>query len=168
MRVNYHINAPFVRVKKEGENLGVMSKEQAQMKAREYGLDLVEIAPQAKPPVCIIVDFQKYLYDQKKKNKKQVQKPADLKEVRFRPVSGEHDINVKIDQIKKFLTEKRAVVINVFFKNKREFVFKDQGFQVIKNVISKVVVDEKLGEIGKLESYPRFEGKNIRAKVVPI
>ena len=107
VKINRFINSPFVRVTKDGENLGIMTNAQAQELADQEEADLVEIVPAAKPPVCAIMDYGKWKFDEKKKEKDQKQKTLQSKEVRLRPVSSDHDILHKVEKIKDFLKEKR-------------------------------------------------------------
>jgi len=124
--------------------------------ADEYGLDLVEISPTAKPPVCKIMDFGKYKYQQqmKERENKKKQHVIKLKEVRFRPRIGEHDLNMKVDHIRKFLSEGYKVKLTLMFRG-RELAHKEVGEQLINNVA------ESLSDIGVIEKTPSFEGRTI-------
>lgn len=164
MRINRNITAPVVRVTRQetGESLGVMSTQAAMDIAYRDGLDLVEIVPNANPPVASIMDFGKYLFDEKKKRKdqKSQQKQVQAKEIRLRPVSSDHDVNIKIEQLKKFLAEKRPVSVNMRFKN-RELAHKDAGWKTMDRIVKAVE------EVGKPESKPRFEGSTLSVRLVP-
>lgn len=125
-------------------------------------LDLVEISPNAKPPVCKIIDYKKFLYDQKKKQKalKSKQTKVVIKEIRFGPNTDEHDFNFKLNHAKKFLKEGAKVKAFVFFKG-RTIVFKERG-----EVLLLKFVDE-LEEYGLPESMPKMEGKKMIVNLVP-
>ena len=157
-RVNGMIKVSPVRVILDGQNLGMMPLQQAQELAYQHGLDLVEISPQ----ICSIMDYGKYRFDQKKEKKKQQSKSKAIaaKEVRLRPVSGDHDVEIKINQIKNFLMEKRIVFVTVVFKN-RELVHKDQGRKIIERIV------QETADVGRTESMPRFEGKHLSVRLIP-
>lgn len=139
-----------------------MSNQQAQELAYNEGLDLVEIAPNAVPPVCEILDFGKWRFDEKKKLKEQKSKQKSIqpKEIRLRPVSNEHDVGHKIEQLRQFLIEKRTVYVNMRFKN-REMAHKDQGRKIIEHLLSEVA------DIAKVEQTPRFEGSTLSVRLSP-
>jgi translation initiation factor IF-3 len=162
MRVNRNITAPQVRVTKDGENLGIMPIYQAQDLASKEDLDLVEIAPDAKPPVCAIMNFGKWRFDRKKEQKDQrsKMKATQSKEIRLRPVSSDHDVDIKIEQIKKFLKERRTCFVNIRFRN-RELAHKENGRRIIEKIVGAV---EK---IGRAESMPKFEGSTLSVRLVP-
>ncbi len=125
-------------------------------------LDLVEISPNAKPPVCKIIDYKKFLYDQKKKQKalKSKQTKVVIKEIRFGPNTDDHDFNFKLNHAKKFLSEGAKVKAFVFFKG-RTIVFKERG-----EVLLLKFVDE-LEEYGLPEAMPKMEGKKMIVNLVP-
>lgn len=164
-RVNWQIKAYRVRVVREEEQLGVMSSDDARKIAQEDGLDLVEIAPQANPPVCRIMDYGKFKFEQKIKKKecekKQRESQVQLKQLRLRPGIADHDTDVKINQAKKFLTEGCKVQFNLQFKGKREMSHKDQGFNVMKKVL------ESLNSMCIVENAPRLEGNKITCCLAP-
>lgn len=162
VRVNGNITARQVRVTKDGVNLGVMPTWQAQDLANRDDLDLVEIVPDGKPPVCSIMDFGKWKFDEKKKQKesRSKQKGIQAKEVRLRPVSSDHDVDIKIEQLKKFLLEKRICFVNIRFRN-REITHKDNGRRIIERIIKGVE------DVGRAESNPRFEGSTLSVRLVP-
>lgn len=137
-----------------------MSNQQANDLAFQEGLDLVEISSQAKPPVCAIMDFGKWKFDEKKKEKEQKQKTIQSKEVRLRPVSSDHDIAHKVQQVRTFLSEKRTVVINMRFKN-RELAHKENGKRIIEEVV------EMLKDVGVPLQMPRFEGSTLSVRFAP-
>lgn len=159
VRVNWQIRVPQVRLIKDDKQLGVVSIDKARKIAEEAGLDLVEVAPTAKPPVCKIIDFGRYRYEQQIKKKEQVKKQKEskiqLKELRLRPTIEKHDVDVKISQAKKFLEEGMKVQLNLLFKGQREISHKDQGFLVINNII------KSLEELAVLEKSPKFDGNKI-------
>lgn len=146
----------------DGQNLGVLSIQEAQEKANQLGLDLVEVVPNTDPPVCAIMDFGKYRFDQKKKLKEQQAKSKAIapKAIRLRPASDDHDVEIKIEQLKKFLAERRSVSINIIFKN-REIMHKEQGKKILEKIIAAV------DGIAKVELQPRFEGKNLSMRFQP-
>ncbi len=141
---------------------GVFPTEDAKKKAEEEGLDLVEIAPKAQPPVCKIIDYNKFLYEQKKKEKalKAKQQKVELKEVRFGPNTDEHDFEFKKGHAKKFLEEGNKVKAYVFFKG-RSIVFKDRGEYLLLRLAS------ELEEYGTVESMPKLEGKRMIMMISP-
>lgn len=164
-RVNWQIKAFRVRVVREEEQLGIMSSDEARRIAQEGGLDLVEIAPQANPPVCRIMDYGKFKFEQKIKkkesDKKQRESQIQLKQLRLRPGIADHDTDTKINQAKKFLTEGCKVQFNLQFKGQREMSHKDQGFIVMKKVV------ESLNSICVVEKAPRLEGNKITCCLAP-
>lgn len=130
--------------------------------AEEQGLDLVEISPKAKPPVCKIVDFNKFLYEQKKKEKEMKAKAAKVvvKEIRLGPNTDEHDFNFKLKHAEKFLKDGAKVKVDVFFKG-RSIIHKDKGkYQLLKFA-------QDLEEVGKVERMPRMEGKRMIMIISP-
>ena len=164
-RVNWQIKAFRVRVVREEEQLGIMSSDEARRIAQDDGLDLVEIAPQANPPVCRIMDYGKFKFEQKIKkkesDKKQRESQIQLKQLRLRPGIADHDTDTKINQAKKFLIEGCKVQFNLQFKGQREMSHKDQGFIVMKKVV------ESLNSISIVEKAPRLEGNKITCCLSP-
>jgi len=155
------IRIPQIRViSAEGEQLGVMSTFDALNLARNAGLDLVEVASDAKPPVCRIIDYSKFKYQQKKKQGKQHVHQSKLKELRLRPKTGDHDFQVKINKAKEFLGGKDKVLISVMFKG-RELAHIDEGEKMMAHVIA------ELEAFGKLESPPKQQGKRITCTFIP-
>ena len=162
VRVNEKIRISPVRVVKDGLNIGVYPTYKARKMAQEEGLDLVEVAPHARPPVCSIMDYGKYKYQQSTKNKdKKKQKGVELKQIRLRPKIAEHDIETKSKAALKFLEQGKHLQLNVMFKS-REFAHKDQGFKVVEKVI------EYVDNVGKVVLKPKFEGNRIICKLEPI
>ena len=120
----------------EGAMLGVMPTSKALEAAREAGLDLVEVAPNERPPVCKIIDYGKFKYTQKKKLSKQKQHQVQVKEIRVRPKTGDHDIEVKVKRASEFLEHKDKVLVNVLFRG-RELAHIDEGRRVMDEVLSR-------------------------------
>ena len=161
LRVNEQIRISPVRViNQEGAMLGAMPVNRAMELAREAGLDLVEVASSERPPVCKIMDYGKFKYDQKKKVAKQKQHQTQLKEIRVRPKTGDHDIGVRIARAKEFLDGKDKVLVNVLFKG-RELAHIEEGRKVMDEVIA------ALAPVGKLEKTPSMEGKKMTAILAP-
>jgi translation initiation factor IF-3 len=142
-----------------GEQLGILPVDQAIGKAREADLDLVEVAPNERPPVCRIMDFGKYKYEKKKKAS-QPTHHTKIKEIRLRPKTGEHDIEFKIKQAKGFLEHKDKVIVTVVFRG-RELAHIDEGRKVMDRVVAELL------EVGKLESAPSNQGKRMICTVMP-
>jgi translation initiation factor IF-3 len=156
-RANNRINSPEVQViASSGENLGIINTNKAILLAREEGLDLIEIAPNANPPVCKIIDMGKYKYDvQKKANKaKKKQKKVELKEIKLRPVTETHDYNFKLKNAQKFLSKGDKVKFTIRFKG-RELQHSNLGY----DLMNKIKEDIKL--VGKVEMEPKFDGKQM-------
>jgi translation initiation factor IF-3 len=160
-RVNEEIRAPEIRVihSKEGQ-LGILSREDALKRAQEADLDLVEVAPGVKPPVAKLIDFAKFKYDQAKKKKASKAAFTETKQLRLRPFMDEHDIQVRLKKIEKFLKNGSRVKIKVRFFG-REITKKKFGFELINNIMS------KLGESAKLHEEPKLKGKTIEALIIP-
>jgi translation initiation factor IF-3 len=139
-----------------------MPTKEALRMANEQGVDLVEVAPQAKPPVCKLMDFGKYQYEQRKKNqeakKKQVQ--VQLKEVKLRPKTDEHDLQTKLNHVRRFLAKGDRCKITLFFRG-REIVHKEQGKAILDNVL------EEISDVARLEQEPKFEGRTMHMIVAP-
>ena len=164
LRFNRQITAYQVRVTRQEDNaqLGIMSLQDALDLAYREGLDLVEVVPSAKPPVCSIMDMGKYRFDQKKKEREQrsKQKAVAAKEIRLRPVSNDSDVDHKIEQLKKFLAEKRTVSVNVRFKNRELLANRDGGHRIIDKIVKAVE------NVAKAEQ-PRFEGTTLSVRFMP-
>ena len=163
-KANNRINSPEVQViASSGENLGIISTNKAISMAKEEGLDLIEIAPNAKPPVCKIIDMGKYKYDaQKKANKaKKKQKIVLLKEIKLRPVTEAHDYNFKLKNAQKFLSKGDKVKFTIRFKG-RELQHSNLGH----NLMNKIQEDIKL--VGKVEMNPKFDGKQMIMVIQPL
>ena len=163
-RANHRINSPQVQViNSEGKNLGVLSTKEAIHIAEEEGLDLIEISPNANPPVCKIIDMGKYKYDlQKKANKaKKKQKVLELKEIKLRPGTEIHDYNFKIKNAQKFLTKGNKVKFTVRFKG-REMQHHHLGNELLNRI------QEDTKQFGKLELSPKFEGRQMIMVIQPL
>ena len=163
-RTNHKIFASEVQViNSAGENLGVMKTKEAIRMANEEGLDLIEISPNAKPPVCKIIDIGKYKYNlQKKASKaKKKQKQVSLKEIKLRPGTETHDYNFKIKNAQKFLSKGNKVKFTVKFRG-REMQHHHLGMELL----SRVQDDTK--KFGKLELSPKFEGRQMTMVIQPL
>ena len=163
-RSNNRISSPEVQViGSDGENLGVISTNEAISMARNQGLDLIEIAPNANPPVCKIMDMGKYKYDaQKKANKaKKKQKKIEIKEIKLRPVTEIHDYTFKIKNAQKFLSKGDKVKFTIKFKG-RELQHSNLGDDLMK----KIKTD--METLGKVELQPKFDGKQMIMIIQPI
>jgi len=161
-RVNERIRVKEVRViGADSEQLGVMSPEDALVKAREAGLDLVEVAANSKPPVCRIMDYGRYKYEQKKKRSGQQKKAhaAALKEVKLRPGTDLHDLEFKLNNARRFLLEGDKVKITVMFRG-REMVHTHRGREQLQQVV------EQLKPLAKVETEPRMEGRFLSMIVI--
>jgi translation initiation factor IF-3 len=160
--VNDAIRSPVVRVVGENIQAAIMNVRDAIRLAEEMGLDLVEISPTANPPVCKIVDYKKFLYERKKKQKEIKAKSAKVvvKEIRLGPNIDDHDFNFKLKHAIKFLEEGAKVKVDVFFKG-RTIIYKEKG----EYVLLKFAAD--LEEFGKVEQLPRLEGKRMIMVIAP-
>ena len=163
-KANERINAPQVQViSSDGQNLGTLSTREAIDIAKQEGLDLIEISPNANPPVCKIIDIGKHKYDlQKKTNKaKKKQKIVELKEIKLRPVTEIHDYNFKIKNAQRFLTKGDKVKFTVMFKG-REMQHTKLGYELMQRITNDT------SSIGKIEVRPKFEGRQIIMIVQPL
>lgn len=163
-RVNERIRAPEIRlIGAEGENVGLITPEAAMDMAREVGLDLVEISPNANPPVAKIMDFGKFKYEQQKKESeaRKKQKTIEVKEIKFRPNTDTHDYDVKMRSVFKFLEGGDKVKITLRFRG-REMAHMDLGRKLLERVADDVV------EFGKIETMPRLEGRQMVMMINPI
>ena len=161
---NNRIISPEVQViASNGENLGILNTNEAISMAKEEGLDLIEIAPNARPPVCKIIDIGKYKYDaQKKANQaKKKQKKIEVKEIKLRPVTETHDYQFKIRNAQKFISKGDKVKFTIRFKG-RELQHAHLG----EELMDKIKVD--MQEVGKVELDPRFDGKQIIMVIQPL
>jgi len=153
--------SPIRLIGAQGEQIGVIPTAQAMDMAREAQLDLVEVAPQERPPVCKIMDFGKFKFQQKQKAKEKAKSHHQkLKEIRVRPKTGDHDIDTKINQAKKFLEHKDKVLVYVVFKG-RELQHIEEGRRIMLQIL------EKIGDLAKVERPPLMEGKRMTAMLAP-
>ena len=163
-KANNRINSPEVQViASNGENLGILNTNQAIAMAKEEGLDLIEIAPKANPPVCKIIDMGKFKYDaQKKANKaKKKQKIVSLKEIKLRPVTETHDYEFKVKNAKKFIVKGDKVKFTIRFKG-RELQHSHLGNELMNKI------KEDMKDIGKVELDPKFDGKQMIMVIQPL
>lgn len=161
--INEKIRARQVRViGADGTQLGILSLEEALNAAREEGLDLVEVAPSADPPVCKIMDYGKFRYQQSKRSQeaKKKQTVIQVKEVKLRPKTDEHDIQTKLRHIRRFLAQKDKAKVTVIFRG-REIAFKDRGEIVLQRVL------EELKDEVVVEMPPKMEGRNLVMILAP-
>jgi translation initiation factor IF-3 len=162
-RVNEDIRAPQVRlIDQEGEMLGVMSAREALIRAYDVGLDLLEISPNAEPPVVKILDYGKYKYEQQKKanEARKRQKVVEIKEIKVRPNIDDHDYDVKMRQAKDFIGEGDKVKVTLRFRG-REMAHQDLGLKVLDRIRT------ELAEITKVESMPRLENRQMIMVLAP-
>ncbi len=163
-RINNRIISREVQViTNDGENLGVINTNDAISRAKDAGLDLIEIAPNANPPVCKIMDMGKFKYDQQKKasKAKKNQKKIELKEIKLRPVTGIHDYTFKIKNAQKFLSKGDKVKFTVKFKG-RELQHSHLGNELMNKII------QDMQNIGKVELHPKFDGKQMIMVIQPL
>src|SRR6476659_3306071 len=161
-RTNHMIKVPQVRLVGQNIEIGVYPIAEAQRIANDLGLDLVEISPQADPPVCKIIDYNKFLYEKKKKEKemKAKSKVSEVKEIRFTPNTDDHDFDFKSKHAENFLKDGNKVKAYVQFKG-RAIMFKERGELLL------LKFAERLVEFGTLESMPKLEGKRMFAIFAP-
>ena len=161
-RLNYQIVSPQVRLlDEEGKQVGILSKIEALQKAKGLGLDVVEIAPNAVPPVAKLIDYKKFKYQEQKKKKesKKSQKNVGVKEVRLRPFIGQHDFDTRLSQAQEWIKNGNQIKINVVFKG-REITRKEFGFDVMKRFVDAVVG-------AKIVREAHLEGKVLSTLMVP-
>ena len=163
VRRNELIHAREVRViGAEGEQLGILQRNEAIAMAREIGCDLVEVSSNATPPVCRIMDYGKFKYEQQKKKQdaKKRQAVVQVKEIKVRPKTDEHDYETKLKHIRSFLEDGDRCKVTVFFRG-REIVHKDRGIEILERIV------KDLEDVGKVEQEPRAEGRTLQVLVVP-
>ena len=163
MPINDEIRSPRVRVVGDNVEQGIYSLSEARRMAEEQELDLVQITSAVDPPVCKIIDYQKFVYQQKKKAKEQKSNASKvvIKEIRFGPQTDEHDYQFKLNHAKSFLQEGSKVKAYVFFRG-RSILFSEQG----EKLLLRFAVD--LEEFGKAEQMPKLEGKRMLMMIAPI
>lgn len=162
-RLNEKIPATELRVLDfEGKQIGLLKKEEALKLAKEQGVDLIEIAPQANPPVAKIIDFGKFRYQEEKKAKEaqKKSKPSNLKEIRFTPFIGEGDYQTRLKRIDEFLTDKNKVKLTVYFQVK-QLGSKQFGYAILNRI------DKDLGEGINIDMKPKFLGRNLITIISP-
>ena len=163
VRRNELIRAREVRViGADGEQLGILGRNEAIAMAKEHGLDLVEVAATADPPVCRVMDYGKFKYETQKKKQeaKKRQTVVQIKEIKVRPKTDDHDYETKLRHIRRFLEDGDRCKITVFFRG-REIVHKDRGL----NILERVVQD--LADVAKVDQEPRAEGRTLQMLLVP-
>lgn len=163
ININKNIRAKEVRlIDPDGNQIGIVPTYKALATAADFGLDLVEISPNATPPVCKIMDYGRYKYEMTKKQQEAKKKQAtfQLKEIKVRPKTGNHDLQTKIGHIKKFLGKKDKVKVTVLFRG-REITLS----QTAKDLLAKIAEETK--EIAVVEQYPKFEGRTIVMVLAP-
>ena len=151
-----------MRLIQEGQQLGIMTLAEALDIAAKAGLDLVEVAPNSSPPVCRIMDYGKFRYQQSKKQQvaKKSQSVIQVKEIRIRPKTDEHDLQVKIKHIKKFISQNDKVKITMMFRG-REIAYTDLGRKIMDDI------QKEFAEISIIDQHPRLEGRNMVMIVSP-
>ncbi|MFV0387218.1 MAG: translation initiation factor IF-3 [Pyrinomonadaceae bacterium] len=162
-RTNERIRVPSVRVVGEdGEQIGVMDTRDAVQKARDVGLDLVEIAPNAKPPVCKIIDYGKFLYEEKKKKAEAKKKQATVtvKEIKFRPATDDHDYQYRMERARGWIEDGDKVRATISFRG-REMSHRDLGAKILARL------RDDLQDIAEVEVYPKMEGYQMFIILVP-
>ena len=165
MKVNGGIRVPNVRlIDQENNQVGIISRDEALNQAREVGLDLVEVAPSSDPPVCRIMDYGKWLYQQKRKlrdaHKKHPKHASSLKEIRLRPETDKHDLEIKQKHAREFLEKGHKVQFTVFFRG-RQMLHQDHGFDVLDEMA------QALEDLAKIERPSKMAGKRMTMMLVP-
>jgi translation initiation factor IF-3 len=163
VRINEQIRVPEVRlIGADGQQVGVMPTKEALAHAAEAHLDLVEVAPQASPPVCRIMDYGKFKYQQSKKQQEARRRATmiQVKEIKVRPKIEEHDMGFKLRNTRRFLEEGDKVKISVIFRG-REIAHTDRGFRLLAQMA------EALADVGNVEQTPKLEGRNLSMIVSP-
>jgi translation initiation factor IF-3 len=163
VRVNQRIRAAKLRViSPEGEQLGILDLAEALAKSEEFGLDLVEVAPNVDPPVCKIMDYGKFRYEESKKEHERKKKQATvvLKEIKLRPKTEEHDLDYKVKRLKRFIADNCKVKVTVMFRG-REITHPEQARLLIDRVLALV------GDEVQVEQSAKFEGRNMTLVLAP-
>ncbi len=163
-RINRDIRARDVRlIDPEGNQIGIVPLHQALARAYDFGIDLVEISPNANPPVCKIMDYGRFRYEQAKKTQeaKKKQTSFQLKEIKIRPKTGENDLKTKIGHIKKFISKKNKVKVTVIFRG-REITLSQRGRDMLR------VVANATADLAVVEQQPKFEGRTMIMVLSPI
>jgi translation initiation factor IF-3 len=165
LKVNGGIKAERVRLIDESNNqVGIVDRHEALNRARDVGLDLVEVAPTSEPPVCRIMDFGKWQYQQKRKvreaHKKEHRHAGTLKEIRLRPETDKHDLDIKLDHAREFLEKGHKVQFTMFFRG-RQMLHRDKGYDILQHIT------ELLEELAKVERPARATGRRMTLLLVP-
>ncbi|MFO7754127.1 MAG: translation initiation factor IF-3, partial [Desulfobacteraceae bacterium] len=163
VNLNRDIDADEVRViGTDGEQVGIIPIEKAVAMAEERDMDLVEVSPEAKPPVCRIMDYGKYKYERTKKQQeaKKKQKTFQIKEIKVRPKTDDHDLETKVKHVRKFIENNDKVKITLVFRG-REITLKDQGQEVLNKVV------EMTRDFAQIEQQPKFEGRVMTMLLAP-
>jgi translation initiation factor IF-3 len=165
LRINGGIRADRIRLVDDDNNqVGVVTKEEAMSRAQEAGLDLVEVSPNSEPPVCRIMDYGKWLYQQKRRvrdaHKKTQHHVATLKEIRLRPETEKHDLEIKVRHAREFLEKGHRVQFSVFFRG-RQMLHKEQGYDMLNQIMA------NLQEIAKIERPSALTGRRMTLLLVP-
>jgi translation initiation factor IF-3 len=163
LRVNEMIRVKEVRlIDPEGKQLGIMSIEEARQVAEDYGLDLVEVAPDSRPPVCKIMDYGRWRYQQAKRSQeaRRRQHIIQVKEVKLRPKTDEHDFQFKLRHIRRFLSSGNKAKVTVVFRG-REMEHPERGEAILERVAQEVQ------DVGRIEQLPRFEGRGMSMVLAP-
>lgn len=164
-RTNYNIKTSSVRVFKEQQSLGILPIDQAIKIAFDENLTLVELVPNAKPPVCHIMDYGKYLYEEKIKEKEKARKQREsvtlVKDIRLSPVINEHDIETKLNHAIGFLEDHKKVQFNMQFKSRQIYTGKEEGMKIMQQIITGCSI------LGNVEYGPKFEGNKLICRITP-
>ncbi|WP_353412731.1 translation initiation factor IF-3 [Arenicella sp. 4NH20-0111] len=163
-RMNQKITAPTIRlIDQNGDQAGIVSRDEALKKAQDAGLDLVEISPNADPPVCRVMDYGKFLYEDSKRKAaaRKNQKQTQVKEIKFRPGTDIGDYNIKLGKLQKFLEGGDKTKVTIRFRG-REMAHKDLGMKLLKRVEADLV------EYGSVEQYPKLEGRQMVMVLGPL
>jgi translation initiation factor IF-3 len=165
LKINGGIQASLIRLIDDSNNqVGIIDKDQALAMAREAGLDLVEVAPTSDPPVCRLMDYGKWLYEQKRKvreaHKKNVRHVTTLKEIRLRPETDAHDLEIKVKHGREFLEKGHKVQFTMFFRG-RQMLHRDLGFEILDQIT------QSMEDLAKAERTPRMAGRRLAIVLVP-
>jgi translation initiation factor IF-3 len=163
VRINQHIRAAKLRViSPDGEQLGIMDAAEALRRAQEFGLDLVEVAPAADPPVCKIMDYGKFRFEESKKDHERKKKQATVvvKEIKLRPKTEKHDLEYKVKNLKRFLEERCKVKVTIMFKG-REITHPEHAGHLVDKLL------EMVGDTALVEQSAKFEGRNMTMVLAP-
>ena len=163
LRINGGIRADKVRLVDDANNqVGVIPRDEALSRAQEAGMDLVEVSPNADPPVCKIMDYGRYRYEQTKKKHEAKKKQAafKLKEIKVRPKTGEHDLMVKLNRIKEFISKKDKVKVTVMFRG-REIALTNMGRSLLERIATETQ------EIALVEQFPKFDNRTLFMVLAP-